>query len=159
MGKVILKVVIGLALLAYAAMFLSWNMTQQEIISWQMFGVRYSQPLPVGALAFAGLVIGAIVMAVAAWSAWAAQKAAADKAVATVKKAKVKLQAQLDMINELRAEIERLEDELDSLQAGDGTWGRVNADDVAVVPATTTDPAAIPAAVPDTDEVDDDEII
>jgi hypothetical protein len=148
MGKVIVKVIIGLVFLAYAALFLSWNMAPQEIISWQMMGVRYSQPLPVGSLAFAGLVLGAIIMAGACWSAWATQKATANKAVATVKKAKVKLQAQLDTITELRAEIERVEDELASLQAGDGTWGQVNAGN-----AATPDAAAAP------DAVDDDEVI
>ena len=154
MGKVIIKIIIGLIILAYAALFLSWNMGQQEIISWQMMGVRYSQPLPVGSLVFIGLVVGAIVMAIACWAAWAAQKAYADKAVATVKKAKVKLQAQLDTINELRGEVERLEGEIESLQAGNGTWGRVDADDIAdlaTVDGVTTAQAAA--------EVDDDEVI
>lgn len=160
MGKVIFKVIIGLALLAYAALFLSWNMTPQDIISWQMLGVRYSQPLPVGALAFAGLIVGALIMAVACWSAWATQRATANKAVATVKKAKVKLQAQLDTINEMRAEIEKLEDELDSMQAGDGSWGRVNAADVTGAPVVAAvEPAAPAEAGAETGEVDDDEII
>lgn len=156
MGKVIVKVFIGLLFLAYAALFLSWNMTPQEIISWQLLGVRYSQALPVGTLAFAGLLLGALIMAIACWSAWATQKTTANKAVATVKKAKVKLQAQLDMINELRTEVERLEDELDGLRAGDGTWGRVSAGDV--VPPVAS-PSGQPAATPQGEEVDDDEII
>jgi multisubunit Na+/H+ antiporter MnhC subunit len=154
MGKVIIKVIIGLIILAYAALFLSWNMAQQEIISWQMMGVRYSQPLPVGSLVFIGLVIGAVIMAIACWSAWAAQKATADKAVATVKKAKVKLQAQLDTINELRAEVEQLEGEIQSLHAGNGTWGRVDAGDIAdLATVDGVTPAAAAA------EVDDDEVI
>lgn len=158
MGKVIFKVIVGLAFLAYAALFLSWNMTPQDIISWQMFGDRYSQPLPVGALAFAGLIAGALIMAIACWSAWATQKATANKAVATVKKAKAKLQAQLDTINELRTEIEKLEDELDSLQAGDGTWGRTEAvADASVVAASG--PATVSAVASEAAEVDDDEII
>jgi multisubunit Na+/H+ antiporter MnhC subunit len=154
MGKVIIKVIIGLNILAYAALFLSWNMAQQEIISWQMMGVRYSQPLPVGIVVFIGLVIGAVIMAIACWSAWAAQKATADKAVATVKKAKVKLQAQLDTINELRAEVEQLEGEIQSLHAGNGTWGRVDAGDIAdLATVDGVTPAAAAA------EVDDDEVI
>ena len=125
MFKVIFKVIIALLFLGYAAFFLSWNMAPQEVIGWNLLGVKYTQALPAGSLGFVGLFAGAIIMAMSCWSAWAVQKGRANKAVATVKKAKVKLQAQLDMINELRGEVGRLEGELESLQAGDGTWGRV----------------------------------
>jgi hypothetical protein len=126
MGKVIVKVVAGLAVLTYGAFFLSWNMAPQEVTGWQMMGTRYSQQVPLGALVFIGLVGGAVVMALAAWTAWAAQKATADRATAQVRKAKEKLQAQLDHIYELRAEIEQLENRLDGLAAGDGSWGQTS---------------------------------
>jgi len=155
MVKVIVKVIIGLLALCYGALFLSWNMGPQEIISWQMGGWKYSQPLPLGTLPFIGLVVGAVIMAIAAWSAWAVQKGAADRATGMVKKAKAKLQAQLDTINELRAEAERLKSEMESLRAGDGTWGQTNAASVEApgkAGATVTDAAAEPPG-------DDDEII
>ena len=155
MLKVIFKVIVALLALGYAAFFLSWNMASQEIITWNLLGVKYTQALPVGTLGFAGLFAGAIIMAISCWSAWATQKAMVNKAVATVKKAKVKLQAQLDLINELRGEVERLEGELESLQAGDGTWGRVAADDPsedAAAGSTAVDPLALESA-------DDDEVI
>ena len=153
MFKVILKAIVGLFFLLYAALFLSWYLCPQEIGGWDFMGVKYSQTLPVGMLALAGLILGGIIMAISAWSAWAAQKAVANKAVATVKKAKVKLQAQLETIQELRGKVERLEGELMSMQAGDGTWGRVNAADVQG--AVTPPPQAEGTAA----EVDDDDVI
>jgi hypothetical protein len=150
MFKVIFKVIVVLLFLGYAAFFLSWNMAPQEIIGWDLAGVRYTQALPVGALAFIGLFVGAIVMAASCWSAWATQRALAKKAVATVKKAKVKLQAQLDMINELRGEVTRLEGELEGLQAGDGTWGRVAASDLPGADLASSD---APATADDDDDV------
>lgn len=153
MLKVIFKVIVALLFLGYAAFFLSWNMAPQEIITWNLLGVKYTQLLPVGSLGFAGLLLGAIIMAISCWSAWATQKATVNKAVATVKKAKVKLQAQLDMINELRGEVERLEGELESLQAGDGTWGRAAAIDQ---PGAAGD---LSAGSPEVASVDDDEVI
>lgn len=153
MVKVIVKVVVGLAALTYGAFFLSWNMVTQEVTGWQMMGMRYSQQVPLGALVFIGLVAGAVIMALAAWSAWAAQKATADRATAQVRKAKEKLQAQLDHINELRAEIDRLEIKLEGLQAGDGTWGQ---SEYPVTGAEETPPTAEKTAPVDED---DDEII
>ena len=149
MFKVIFKVIVALLFLGYAAFFLSWNMAPQEIIAWNLLGVKYTQALPVGLFGFVGLFLGAIIMAISCWSAWATQKAMVNKAVATVKKAKLKLQAQLDMINELRGEIERLEGELESLQAGDGTWGRTEA----------TPAQAERSDSPEVESVDDDEVI
>lgn len=155
MVKVILKVLVALAVLAYGALFLSWNMTPQEVIGlcW-LGGVRYSQTLPVGSLVFIGLIGGAIIMAIGVWAAWAAQKATADKAIAMVRKAKVKLQAQLDQIHELRGETERLQAEIASLHAGDGTWGKVTAADLEAGTEGMAAPGPAPAA-----EVDDPDVI
>lgn len=144
MLKVIIKVVVALLFLAYGAFFLAWNMKAETIVGFQWGADTYSQILPVGALAFVGLIIGALIMAIAAWSSWATQKTTADRATAMVKKAKTKLQAQLDTINELRDEVDRLQAEVASLQAGDGTWGKVTHDDV-------------PAA--GEESVDDDDVI
>lgn len=150
MLKVTLTMVVVLALLVYGALFLLWNNAPQDITTWQLMGVKYSQSLPVGALAFAGLVVGALLMAVGCWSAWASQRAVASKAMAQVKRAKEKLQAQLDVINELRARVEQLDGELASLQTGNGTWGQVSAGDVTLpevpaqaAPAAEDDPEII----------------
>jgi hypothetical protein len=62
--------------------------------------------------------------------------------VAQVQRAKEKLQGQLEAINELRSQVEQLEAELVSHQAGNGTWGQVSAGDIAV-------PAAVPATAPE----------
>lgn len=153
MVKVILKVVVGLAALTYGAFFLSWNMATQEVTGWQMLGMRYSQQVPLGALVFIGLVGGAVIMALAAWTAWAAQKATADRAVGQVRKAKEKLQAQLDHINELRAEIDHLEVQLEGLQSGDGTWGQPQ------YPTTGAEEAPLAAEKTVSVDEDDDEII
>lgn len=154
MLKVVISVLIALLIVAYGAAFLAWNMTAQEVVGWQAFGVRYSQHLPVGSLVFVGLILGALIMAIAAGSTWAAQKARADKATAMVKKAKVKLQAQLDEINDLRDEIGRLEGQVASLQSGDGTWGQTT---YVETPGEGAEEAVL--VVPSETEVDDDDVI
>ncbi|MCE5240532.1 hypothetical protein LLH23_18895 [bacterium] len=131
MVKVIIKVVVALGLLAYGAFFLSWNIAPQQITGFVWGGIRYSQTLPLGSLVFIGLALGAALMAIAAWATWATQKAQADKYAATIRKAKSKLQAQLDEINDLRDQVARLEAELEGLRAGDGTWGQVTQADIA----------------------------
>jgi hypothetical protein len=148
MAKVIIKVIVGLVVLAYAAAFLSWNAGSQEITALQLGATKFSQQMPLGGLVFIGLIAGAVIMAVAAWSAWSTQKSRADKAVAQVQKAKEKLQAQLATINELRVEVDRLQSEVEGLKAGDGTWGRSNHDD-----RPAGEKAAAGEAVPDEDEI------
>lgn len=161
MGKVIVSVLVVLALLAYGACFLSWNLAPQEVTGFVLLGTRYSQSLPLGSLVFIGLVLGAVVMAIATWSAWASQKATADKHAATIRRAKAKLQDQLDEINDLRAEVERLEGQVASLQSGDGTWGQVTQADIAAGAAATTPTGADPSpdAAVETPEVDDPDVI
>jgi hypothetical protein len=149
MAKVVLTTVVVLALSCYGALFLSWNQTPQDIVTLQVGGTRFSQPLPIGALVFIGLVVGMIVMAVASWSAWAGQRGVAQKAAAQVKKAREKLQAQLDLINELRARTAELEAELANARTGNGTWGQVAAGDIAVpeVPAASAHSAEDPDVI------------
>lgn len=145
MFKAIVIVFLGIVLLAYGSLFFAWNLTPQEITSWQL-GARYSQVLPVGSLAFIGLVLGALIMAVATASTYASQRATTRKAAATIRKAKAKLQAQLDAINELRGEVERLEGELAGLRAGDGTWGKAS-----YAPEAATESTTAAAATEDDD--------
>jgi len=131
MVKVIVVTFLVLLLLLYGAAFLLWNMTPQDIVAMRWLGgVQYSQALPVGSLVFIGLVLGALLMA--CWSAWAAQRALAQRAIAQVQRAKEKLQAQLDAIHELRAQVAELEAQRESWKAGNGTWGQVSAGDIAV---------------------------
>lgn len=158
MVKVILSVLVVLLVLAYGAFFLTWNLVPQQVTGFVWAGVRYSQPLPLGSLVFIGLVLGAVVMACASWSAWSAQKAVANKHAATIRKAKVKLQTQLDEINDLRDQVGRLQAELESLQAGDGTWGQVTQADLEGGVAEAA-PAAEPADTAATPEVDDPDVI
>ena len=153
MAKVILKVIVALLVLAYGAMFLSWNMTPQEVTGFYWAGSRYSQMIPLGLLVFIGLIAGAAIMAVAAWVAWAAQKATADKHAATIRKAKVKLQAQLDEIHDLREQLAQAQGELEGLQAGDGTWGQVSAGDLEPVAAGAAAPAHAEPEVDDPDVI------
>jgi len=161
MVKVILSVLAALLVLVYGAFFLTWNLAPQQVFGFVFGGTRYSQTLPLGSLVFIGLIIGAVVMACASWSAWAAQKAVANKHAATIRKAKVKLQAQLDEINDLRDQAARLQGELEGLQAGDGTWGRVTQADLAAgasgaAPADEAGDTETPPAAP---EVDDPDVI
>lgn len=160
MVKVIISVLLALLVVAYGAAFFAWNMTPQEVIGLQVMGQRYSQNLPIGSLVFVGLIIGAIIMGVAAVGTWSSQRARADKATAMVKKAKVKLQAQLDTINELRDEVDRLEAQIASLHAGNGTWGQPVYQEPSDEPEIMlSEPADTATAVPAQGEVDDDDII
>lgn len=161
MGKVILSVVAILLVLSYGAFFLSWNIAPQQVTGLLWGGERFSQSLPLGSLVFIGLILGALLMGWASWSAWSTQKALADKHAATIRKAKTKLQAQLDEINELRAEVDRLQGELAGLQAGDGTWGKVSQADVEAGTAAVEPEgeAAAVAATPEEPEVDDPDVI
>ncbi|MBU0607312.1 MAG: hypothetical protein KKI08_05465 [Armatimonadetes bacterium] len=161
MVKVILSVLAVLLVLAYGAFFLTWNLAPQQVVGFSVGGMRYTQTLPLGSLVFVGLVIGAAIMACASWSAWATQKATADKHAATIRKAKVKLQNQLDEINDLRDQVARLEAELASLQTGDGTWGKVNQADIEAGAAEPGSEAPTPevAQAPAEPEVDDPDVI
>ncbi len=121
MLRVIIFVALGALLLVYGMLFATWNMTPVTVIGFQIGDDAYGEKLPVMALPLVGLVVGLVVMAVAVWSEWSAQRKRAAHAAAQIERAKEKLQKQHEAIVELREEVERLNQELQTqehLQAG-----------------------------------------
>ena len=110
MLRSIIIVVALLAALTYAAMFLNWNRdTTANIITLNVGTSQFWLPdIPIGLLPMAGALIGAIAMALAAWSPWASQRAAAKSANAKVEKALAKVNECKDRITADRREIEAL---------------------------------------------------
>ena len=113
MGKVILKVLLLLIIVGYAALFLVWNPNYVTVcgLVWPPVpqGERWIEQLPLGSLPLMGAVLGVILMAIAAWGEWARQKATADQARAQVQKAKVKLQELVGKIKEQHSQIQELQ--------------------------------------------------
>ena len=115
MTSVIVKVLLMLVIIAYAALFITWNPATVPVCGavWPPpDGVRWIQPLPLGYLPLLGAVAGAVFMAIAAWGEWARQKGAADQAGAQLQKAKAKLQELADRIKQQRSQISELEKKL-----------------------------------------------
>ena len=136
MAKVILKVLVLIIVIGYAALFMSWNPTPTTVVGaiWPPTdGQQWVEELPLGCLPLLGAVLGAVFMAIAAWGEWARQKGAADKASAQVQQAKTKLQELADRINQQRDQITQLERKLAQVQPG----GRQPDRGEAETPATT----------------------
>ena len=129
MGTAIAKVLILILVIAYCALFITWNSQLVTVAGLDWFGDRYVQDVPAGYLPLIGAGIGAVVMAIMASAAWGAQKSQADRAVARVAKAKAKLQELAVLIKQQRQEIAQLrgsppeepEDEQSSSAAGEET--------------------------------------
>ena len=136
MAKVILKVLVLIVVIGYAALFISWNPTPTIVVGaiWPPTdGQQWVQEMPVGYLPLVGALLGAVFMAIAAWGEWARQKGATDKASAQVQQAKTKLQELADRINQQRDQITQLEKKLAQVQPG----GQQPARGKAETPATT----------------------
>ncbi len=115
MAKVIITVLLLVVLALYGAMFITWNMqtiTVMGFVSPLSPDQGYSAVMPQAFLAIGGVIVGVAIMAIAAWSTWAAQKGTARSAQAQVAVAKRKLQERTDMVRELRSEVEKLKNEL-----------------------------------------------
>jgi len=112
MINVILKVLILIVIIGYAALFISWNPGYVEVCGgvWPPGpqGQRWVEELPLGYLPLIGAGLGAVFMAIAAWGEWARQKATANQARAQVQKAKAKLQELADRVKQQRTQIDQL---------------------------------------------------
>ena len=114
MAKVIITVLLIVVLALYGAMFITWNtqtITVVGFVSPLSPDQGYSTVMPQAFLAIGGVIVGIVIMAIAAWSTWAAQKDTARTAQAQVAAAKKKLQERTDMVRELRGEVKKLKNE------------------------------------------------
>lgn len=112
MGKVILIVLLVVLLAGYAAMFITWNMTEIDVVGLVYGGSGQGVRMPIGFLALGGVVIGVLVMGFAAWSAWAGQAGKARGASARLGVAKQKLEERTQMVRDLRDEVADLKEQL-----------------------------------------------
>jgi len=110
MGNAIAKVLFLLLIIAYCALFIQWNDEPTFIRGAMAYGQGYGYTLALGWWMLMSAGVGAIVMAIATWSQWAAQKRKADSAAATVEKAKAKLQELAEKIKQERQEIAELKE-------------------------------------------------
>ena len=110
MASAILRVLLILILIAYCALFITWNSQPVTVAGLDWLGDRYVQEMPLGYLPFIGAVAGALLMGIAVWSEWSQQKGRADRAAAQVTNAKAKLQELADIIKQHRQEIAELKE-------------------------------------------------
>lgn len=108
MARAVLMVLVLLVVMAYVSFFLAWNAAPTPIVTWEL-GAKYTQDMPVGLLFIAGVLIGAVAMAVALWAPWQALKASDERQRALVEKAKAKLKSQSKEIKALTEELEEQE--------------------------------------------------
>lgn len=126
MVKSIILVALLLAGFCYCAAFLMWNSEMtSDVVVWKVGGPQFWLPdVPIAFLPVIGTMIGAIVMAVAAWAPWATQRAASKAANAKLAKAiekfnelKQRLAARDHMIEELETQLAAIQDEAEAALA------------------------------------------
>lgn len=117
MFKVILKVLFWLAVAAYAGLFMQWNMAEVNIVGLTYQDMAFAVKTPVAYIAFGGVVVGVIIMGIAAASAWAAQRRTALEARSKVNTAKKRLQQRNKKINQLEEQVQDLETQVETLES------------------------------------------
>lgn len=118
MAKSILIVAALLAVLLYSAAFFMWNAeTKVNVITFDLQGAPWwIGDVPIGFLPLAGAVIGALIMAVAAWLPWAKQRDQANRATEKLSKAVEKFNQLKERLQARNETIEQLHDEIEQLQ-------------------------------------------
>jgi type VI protein secretion system component VasK len=106
MFRAVATVLVLVLVCGYLALFLSWNAAPQPVTGLQIGDSKYVQPMPVGLLFIAGVLVGAVAMAVALWAPWKALKAGELQQQELIQRAKSKLKAQDTKIKELTRQLE-----------------------------------------------------
>ncbi len=112
MVRVIVTVLAVLIIIAYGALFLSWNQQSVAVTGFSWAGQGWVQDLPLGAVILGAVLVGAIVMAAFAFAAWQAQYSRSQAAQAKVALAKKKLDELVAKVKQQREKIAQLEQEL-----------------------------------------------
>lgn len=153
MLRIVLTVLFLLVLMAYGAGFILWNMTPIEVVGFQWAETAYGTSMPLAFLGLAGVVIGVLLMAIAASSAWAGQRASAAEARARFELAKKKLNERTEMVRVLRDDVASLRAALNAATGPDRPdASRVERDGSQVSAGVADDGSA-------DDGVDDDVIV
>ncbi len=118
MVRVIITVLVLLLVLAYAALFLSWNLTPVTVIGVSWGGQDWVEDVPLGVLILGGVLAGAILMAAFSLGAYHAQRVRAADAEALVAQAKQKLGMAKEKVDELVAKVKQQRDKIGQLEKG-----------------------------------------
>lgn len=112
-----------LLLLFYSTFFLMWNSnTKANVVTLHLGGNPFwLEAVPIGILPLFGALVGALLMAVAAWVPWATQRNAAREAQAKLKKAMERLNEQKQALAARNERIAELEAQLEQLRASGAT--------------------------------------
>ena len=110
MGSAIAKVFLLLLIIVYCALFIQWHPVPTFVRGAVVFDQAYGYTLALGWWMLISAGVGAIVMAIATWSQWAAEKRKADSVAPAVEKAKAKLQELAEKIKQQRQEIAQLKE-------------------------------------------------
>lgn len=117
MVRVIVTVLAVLIIIAYGALFLSWNQQLVAVTGFSWAGQGWVQDLPLGAVILGAVLVGAVVMAAFAFAAWQAQYSRSQAAEAKVALAKKKLDELVAKVKQQREKIAQLEQELSTRSA------------------------------------------
>ncbi len=130
MAKAILVVLLVLIVIAYGALFISWNLetvTVTGFVDWQ--GTRWVENVPLGFLILGAVLLGAIIMAIWIAGSWGAQGAARKRAEAKVATARQKLEELVAKIKQQRRQIAELEAKLPLATPAEGEPAESSEDD------------------------------
>jgi uncharacterized integral membrane protein len=116
MVRAILTVLLVLIIIAYGAMFLSWNQQTVAVTGFSWAGQGWAEDAPVGFLVLGGVLAGAILMAIFAVGAYQAQRSRAAAAEALVAQAKQKLGAAKSKVDELVAKAKQQREKIAQLE-------------------------------------------
>ncbi len=111
MVRVIVTVLLVLVVLAYAALFLSWNQAPVEVTGLVWAGQGWVEDVPLGMLILGGVLAGAALMALFAAGAYQTQRGRTRAAEAKVALAKRKLDELVGKVKQQRERIAQLEQE------------------------------------------------
>ncbi|MCE5217995.1 hypothetical protein LLH03_13305 [bacterium] len=118
MVRSIIIVALLLVGLLYASLFLMWNAeTKVDLVTWgSLGGPLWIGGVPAGFLPLVGALIGAAVMAIAAWLPWAAQRRATRSAEAKLAKVIEKFNEQKKLLGARKQELADLQARVDELE-------------------------------------------
>lgn len=150
MIRSIVIVAVLLVALLYAASFLMWNANAKtDIVTWGLGETFWVGAVPVGFLPLLGAVLGAAMMAIAAWAPWAGQRATTRAAEAKLQRAMAKLGEQKRALASRDEQIARLAAQP---AAAASEVGPAVASAVPTIGSSISEPLSEPLAEP-TDEV------
>ncbi|MCD6362304.1 MAG: hypothetical protein J7M38_15715 [Armatimonadetes bacterium] len=111
MAITVLTVIILILIAGYAAFFAAWNPAVVDVVTLQYPGGSFMQSTPVWVLPLVGLLVGALVMAIALSGPWSTMRRAAGAARQQLKAERDKSNQRAKKINALNKRIKELEEQ------------------------------------------------